>query len=295
MSRDALRRVRSATLRLLIPTLAHTLGRLPYGVLAVAGGVLARLLLATNRRYRVRALEHLRIAFPEADAKQLRALRRGCFRNAALNAVETLQLLARGAPALAARLVVEGWEHVEDERRAGRRILLLSAHTGYWELLGLVAARHGLPLYSFARRPDDPTFEELVRRLRLAVGVHNIERGTAEGRSRLRQALRSGSALAIFVDQDTRVDGAWVPFFGHPARTPVGAAELARRHAMRVVPCFLERRPGGIHAARVLPALELPADPIAATALMTATIEAHIRRHPEQWVWWHRRWRRQPV
>jgi KDO2-lipid IV(A) lauroyltransferase len=27
---------------------------------------------------------------------------------------------------------------------------------------------------------------------------------------------------------------------------------------------------------------------------MTAAIEAQIRRVPEQWVWMHRRWRRQP-
>ncbi|MDH3405295.1 MAG: lipid A biosynthesis lauroyl acyltransferase, partial [Acidobacteriota bacterium] len=53
-------------------------------------------------------------------------------------------------------------------------------------------------------------------------------------------------------------------------------------------------RPGGQHLARFLPALELPDDVTAATAAMTAVIEAQVRRVPEQWVWWHRRWRRQP-
>jgi KDO2-lipid IV(A) lauroyltransferase len=101
--------------------------------------------------------------------------------------------------------------------------------------------------------------------------------------------------LAILIDQDTSVDGVWVPFFAQAAHTPIGAAEMALRHGMRVVPAFLERREGGLHAARFLPALELPADATAATAVMTSAIEEHIRRHPEQWVWWHRRWRRQPV
>jgi KDO2-lipid IV(A) lauroyltransferase len=42
------------------------------------------------------------------------------------------------------------------------------------------------------------------------------------------------------------------------------------------------------------PELPLPPDPTAATARMTAAIEAQIRSHPEQWVWLHRRWRRKP-
>jgi KDO2-lipid IV(A) lauroyltransferase len=56
----------------------------------------------------------------------------------------------------------------------------------------------------------------------------------------------------------------------------------------------MERLADGTHRCRFLPALDLPADPIAATACMTACIEAQIRRRPEQWVWMHRRWRRQP-
>ncbi|MCZ6508500.1 MAG: lysophospholipid acyltransferase family protein, partial [Acidobacteria bacterium] len=170
----------------------------------------------------------------------------------------------------------------------------LSCHTGFWELLGVATARQGLPLFAVGRRPDEAVFGDLVRRVRAAVAAQNIERGTAEGRRLLRRALEGEGALTILIDQDTSVDGVWVPFFGQPAHTPVGAAEMALRHNMRVVPAFLERRAGGVHAARFLPALALPADATAATAVMTAAIEEHIRRHPEQWVWWHRRWRRQP-
>jgi KDO2-lipid IV(A) lauroyltransferase len=294
MDRERFRGVRSRVLRVLMPVLIHTVGRLPYTVLAWLGAALGRVLLVTNRRERVRSLDHLERAFPEESPAKLRAIRRGCFVNAALNALEALQLLARGRGVLDRRLLVEGWENVEREREQGHRLLLLSGHTGLWELIGLATLRHGIRLYGIGRRLDEEVFAELVSRIRTTVQGYNIERGTAEGRRRLRQVLKGEGALAIFIDQDTQVEGTWVPFFGHPAYTPVGAAKMALRHGMRVVPAFLERRPGGMHVARFLPALELPDDVTAATAAMTAAIEAQVRRVPEQWVWWHRRWRRQP-
>lgn len=98
----------------------------------------------------------------------------------------------------------------------------------------------------------------------------------------------------MLIDQDTKVDGVWVPFFGRPAFTPVGAAELALRQKAIVLPFFIERKADGDHLLRFLPPLDLPDDPREATALMTRAIEEQVRRRPEQWVWMHRRWRRQP-
>ena len=279
-------------LRLLVPLLTQTVGRLPYRGLELSARALARLLLVTNAKHRVLARRHLTLAFPEASEGEIEDLVLGCFRNAALNGVETLQLLARGHQAFDQRLAVEGAENLERER--GKRLLVLSCHSGFWEILGIAGARSGMPFFGIGRRPDDPVVADIVSRVRVAQQGLNIERGTVEGRRRLRQALNGEGGLVMLIDQDTKVEGTWVPFFGHPAFTPLGAANMALKHKMQVVPAFCERRGGGQHVARFLPALELPDDPTAATAVMTATIEAQIRRHPEQWVWWHRRWRRQP-
>jgi len=287
-----MRRVRSAALRIIVPVLTQTVGRLPYFGLALFARGLARLLLVTNRKHRRLALEHLRLAFQDASEHELEMLVRGCFLNAALNVAETLQLLARGHRAFDHRLAVEGAENLERER--GKRLLVLCCHSGFWEVLGIAGARQEMPFFGFGRRPDDPVFADIVTRVRKAVKGKNIERGTVEGRRRLRQALKGDGGLVMLIDQDTKVDGTWVPFFGRPAYTPVGAAEMALKHKMSVVPAFCERRGGGQHVVRFLPALELPEDPTAATAVMTSATEAHIRRNPAQWVWWHRRWRRQP-
>ena len=46
----------------------------------------------------------------------------------------------------------------------------------------------------------------------------------------------------MLIDQDTKVDGVWVPFFGRPAFTPVGAAEIALEEVGEVAPVLDEKR-----------------------------------------------------
>ena len=122
----------------------------------------------------------------------------------------------------------------------------------------------------------------------------SLGRGSRSASRQLLRALRSGKVLAMLVDQDIQTDGVWVPFFGRLAHTPSALADLALRLDAAVVPAFDERLPDGKHRIRFLEPLDLPDDRVAATAAMTAVIEEQIRRRPEQWVWMHRRWRRQP-
>src|SRR6202035_3390432 len=120
------------------------------------------------------------------------------------------------------------------------------------------------------------------------------ERGSEGAARQILGTLRRGGALGMLIDQDTKVDGVWVPFFGRPAFTPVGAAKIALRQRARVIAVFIERLPDGSPLARAVPPLDLPADPREATARMTAVVEEQIRRRPEQWAWMHRLGRRQP-
>ena len=106
---------------------------------------------------------------------------------------------------------------------------------------------------------------------------------------------------APLTDQDIKdVPGTFVPFFGLPAWTPTGAAMFSIRMNSPVVPGFIHRLPNGKHIAEFHPPLPTPTDGSTEdrieelTATATAKIEDQIRAHPEQWVWMHRRWRRQP-
>jgi Kdo2-lipid IVA lauroyltransferase/acyltransferase len=288
----------SARLEPLVPVLAaglsRLLGRLSWPGVQRLGRGLGLLAWTFGRRDRRRSLDHLALAFPELPEKARQALARDCFRHQGMNLAECLHLLHGDCADVSRHVEVRGWEEVERARASGRPLLIVTGHCGNWELLAAALNCRGLGMAVVARALDEPRLQGMLAGLRRRFGTATIERGSDGAARQMLGLLRRGEALGMLIDQDTKVDGVWVPFFGRPAFTPVGAAKIALRQATVVLPVFIERRPDGSHLARVLPALDLPEDPREATALMTRAIEEQVRRHPEQWVWMHRRWRRQP-
>jgi KDO2-lipid IV(A) lauroyltransferase len=272
-----------------------TLGRLPWSAAQRVGRWIGALGWHLSRRDRRRTLDHIALAYPEMPEADRRRLGRDCFRHHGTTLGECLHLFRRDCAFVGSVLDVQGWEEVEKVRAAGRPLLILTGHCGNWELLAAAINCRGVGMAVVARPLDEPAQQRLLAGLRRRFGTPTIERG-GEGASRqLLVTLRKGGALGLLIDQDTKVDGVWVPFFGRPAFTPVGAAKIALRQKTAVIPVFIERLDDGRHLVTFHPVLDLPDDATAATALMTAKIEEQVRRRPEQWVWMHRRWRRQPV
>ncbi len=281
-------------LALLVSCLSNTLGRLLWGAAQRVGGALGALCWWLLARDRKRSLAHLEIAFPEWSAAERKRIARASFRHLGTTLGECLHLLRRDSKALTSRVVFEGWEHIESARAAGQPIVILTGHCGNWELLAGALATGGLPLAAVARSLDEPGLQRLLAALRERFGTETIERGRDGSARQILAALRRGTALGLLIDQDTDVDGVWVPFFGRLAYTPVGAAKIALKQNAAVLPTFIERLADGNHRAVVQPPLDLPQDLEPATAAMTLAIEAQVRRRPEQWVWMHRRWKRRP-
>lgn len=294
MSRQEWRNVRSRLMELGVSGVAAILGRASLSTAQRFGVALGAVGWRLSRRDRARTLEHLARAFPELEEDQRRDLARACFRHLGVTGGECLHLMRQDCAAVRRYVDVSGWENVEAVRADRRPVLILTGHCGNWELLAAAINCHGLGMSVIARRATDPRLSPAILGLRQRFGTETINRAEPGASRKLLTVLREGGAIGMLIDQDTKVKGAWVPFFGRPAFTPLGAAEIALKRGAGVIPSFIARQIDGRHQAVFHPELELPDDHAKATALMTATIEAQIRLHPEQWVWMHRRWRRQP-
>ena len=247
------------------------------------------------RRDRRRMAAHLEVAFPEKSPNERRELERQCWRHLGMAIFELLHIRGRDPGEAASHVEIVGFEAVEAAKKAGQAVVILTGHCGNWELISTANHRHGLGLAAMARELDEAALQDFAVAFRRHLGSETIARGSASSTKQLLRVLRNKGALGLLIDQDIQeADSVFVPFFGKPAWTPTAATDLALRLGAAVVPTFAERLADGSHRVTFYPALELPANVQAATAQMTAEIEKQIRRHPEQWVWMHRRWRRQP-
>lgn len=277
--------------RVLPPRFALWLG-------GILGDAFARLPARDPRLARV----HLARAFPDRPAAWHAATARACFRHFGRMALWTLATLERDPRRLRRGLAVEGAGNLRALRAACRRgegTMGMAGHFGNWELLARVAAT-AVPLTVIGRRLRWPWADALVWEARSRGGARLVYQDD-DVRLVIRE-LRSGRFVATLPDQDIpRLAGDWVPWFGQPAYTPTGPAVLAQLAGGWVQPghLFLRHR-GGLRWTWVLhtgPRVRFARNPdreAAARAIMAWTMayeEALVRRHPEQWVWWHRRWR----
>ncbi len=277
------------------------LSLLPLGLLRPLGIGLGRLALGLSKRERSRAEDNLAIAFPELSEPQRLEILRGCARNLGQNLVETAWLTRASFDQVQGMLTCTGLENLSEPINRGQGVLMLTAHCGNWEFVNPALRSQGLPFSAVVREIFDPRLDRMSAQIRERFGAKVIPRGFRAGHH-ISSALKQGRIVAILIDQDIKsIPGAFTPFFGRPAWTPIGAAKMALRSGCPIVPTFMHRGDDGRQHLDALPALEVP-DPdlsederiLALTATATCVIEVQIRRFPEQWVWMHRRWRTRP-
>jgi KDO2-lipid IV(A) lauroyltransferase len=272
-------------------------GLLPPAGLAKVGNVLGNFYAALPGRRRRIIDFNLRLAFPELTDDERRALARAVTRHFARSALDAIRIQRLRPEELLAAVDIVGAENVERAMSQGRGAFFLTAHIGSWEVAALVTGLKVEAGLSVVNRPlDNPLLEIELDRLRKlygnhVFGKHNIVREVLA-------QLKKGGGVGILIDQRVREDqGVEVPFFAHPAWTPGILARIARKTGAPVVPTFALRDRPGHYTLRYeepvviddIPEAEL--DEVPLTARYLAILEAAIRANPDQWLWYHDRWK----
>jgi KDO2-lipid IV(A) lauroyltransferase len=247
---------------------------------------------------REQVIRNLSLAFPEKGRGEVAILGRAFFRELGRNAWDALRMDAAGVSFLKENVRFSGLKLFDHAMKLKRGVVVVTGHIGCWELMPAAFAALGYPINVIGRRAYDDRLNEMLVGLRSRHGIRTIDRDA--GAKEALRCLRRGEALGVLIDQDTRVKGVFVDFFGRPAYTPTGAVEFALRTGAALVPMAIHRNGDGKHTIEVLEYLPLPStgneeqDLTLHTQRCTEILEGFIRKHPDQWVWMHERWRTKP-
>ncbi len=270
---------------------------LPASGLDRVGDTIGNLFAMTGGRRREIVDFNLELAFPEKSAAERRELARAVARHFARSGLDAIRIQGLEPDELLATVEISGWENAEKALSLGRGVFFLTAHIGSWEVAALVT---GLKLergLAVVNRPlDNPLLERELDRLRKLYGNHVFGK-----RNMLREMLtqlKRGGGVGILIDQRVNPDqGVEVPFFGRPAWTHPVLARMAVKTGAPVVPTFALRERPGVYSLRYdepvmvddLAAGERGDVPL--TTRYMKILEDAIRERPDQWLWYHDRWK----
>jgi KDO2-lipid IV(A) lauroyltransferase len=280
---------------LIVRTLVAIVRVTPGVVVRAAGTVLGLGLYAIDRPHRRIAERNLATAFPSRPEAERRAIARAAFAHFGRLLFELLQFSTLSPHQMLARVEFDGEDRARLAYARGKGVLFITGHFGFWELHAMVHAVKIEPISILARALDNPHLNRLLEQIRQRTGNTAVyRRGTLR---RVMRTLQAGHGVAVLIDQHIMGrDAIYVDFFERPAATTSAVAALALRTGAPVVPVFALPRGRG----RYRMIYEHPIEPPRAdapdavrefTQRCTDVLEMYVRRHPELWLWMHRRWR----
>ena len=269
-------------------------GQLPWNFLLATGRGLGHLAWRLAKRRSHIARTNIRLCFPELTPEEQENLARRSVISTGEAILEMAGSFSNHRIDLDKRLVIKGMEHIEQARADGKGVLLLGMHFNSIDV-GSRLLGYLMDFYAVYRPNDNRVIDRLINQGRGNYLKGNVPRSDIRQMIRL---LRNGEVLWYAPDQDYGIAHAvFVPFFGIPAATITATSRIARMGKARVIPTAHYRLPGGRYQIEFGPPLEnFPSgDEEADTARINRTIEHYVRKHPEQYLWVHKRFKHQPA
>ena len=263
--------------------------RLPLGARLATFGWIFRHLVAPLAGYRKRARAQIAATYPDMAPADQRRLADRVAENTGRTFIELYAPEDLADQVTRSRVGGPGLQPLEEARRSGRAILLVTGHFGNHEAGRHALIQRGFVIGGLYRRMANPYFNDHYTRTMIELSGPTFEKGR-KGTMGFARFLKSGGTGVLLFDLFDR-HGEVVEFLDRPALTSTSAAELALRFDALLVPFFGERQADGQTFDIQFDTPIAHSDPLSMTREMTRALERRIARAPDQWFWYHLRWK----
>jgi len=199
---------------------------------------------------------------------------------------------------LANKLTFENEEILKDAIKNEEKIILITAHYGNWELIPLALGAFFGKITGVGRALENEQLNIILQNNREQFNIQMLEKnGAMKG---MIKALNSRRLLGLLVDQNTSdSEGVLINFFGKKARQTHSTALLARKFNAVIIPAFITTNDYKNYKItfydKILPIKsdDIDKDILELTQKQSDAIEKAIRKKPDEWFWFHKKWKNQ--
>lgn len=291
----------SVVISRVLNTLVDLMGFIPIRTGQFMGRMLGRFLGIAAVGPMKSSLNGLKMVFGNRmSEKQLRRLNRRVVMHFSQMLFEVPHVLKLNVNNLHRYVFFENEKAFSDALAKGKGCFILTGHFGNWELMSAaITLRFQTDGIAVARPVDFAPAEDLLLRLRTRYGTEIVPKKKAM--KKLLMGVRDNKTMGILLDQNVDwYEGVFVPFMGEAACTNKGLALIAMKTGAPVIPVFSARQPDGRYRVVFEKEVDLVrtgsklSDVEENTALFNRIINKYIYWYPEQWFWFHKRWKTRP-
>jgi KDO2-lipid IV(A) lauroyltransferase len=268
--------------------------RLGYRVAGSVSAVCYRTIFRAHRKALMANLAHV---LDSDDAGLLDRVGARSFQNFGKYVIDFIHFPSLTRNEMQRRLRFDQWDELNAAAGSGRGIIIATLHFGNWDLGAAALAAYDYKINAVAETFPYPPMNELVQGSRAKLGLRFI--GSERTGPAVFRALRRGEMLAILVDVVTDEGSIEVEFFGASARVSAAAARIALRTNAWVIPAIVAR--DATDDMAIAPVLDFSlrdfiasgdeaTDARELTQRIMASMEPHVRAHPDQWFMYRPMW-----
>ncbi len=277
---------------LLVHLVMFIFGSMNFDTASNIGGWLGRA-IGPHLKVNKTARNNIKMAMPELSGERVEEILIGMWDNLGRVLTEFAHMKDMDAEKISKICTIEGQENL-DELLKAKGCFLMTGHFGNWEMIPVITHIKNLPNHIVYRKANNPYVDKIISKVR-SYHCHSSSAKGSVGARQIIKSLHEGKKVLMLVDQKQN-SGIEVPFFGRPAMTASGIANMALKYDCKIFSMKIRRVDGSKFILTVYPALEITktgdeqADILNAMTHINHILEGWIRENPEQWFWVHNRW-----
>lgn len=239
--------------------------------------------------------QNLAFAFNNAlSDKEKEEIERYCYRNLALNLLQTMENRRNSAKELASCVTFKNREKVDAILSEGKGIIFVSAHLGNWELGAAALSSIITPIASIYRGFSRKEFDSYLFEAR---SNHRMKLAEKNGALKhMTKTLKNNGSISLMIDQASNARyGIPIDFFGHRTYHSSTAAHLGSKFNVPIVGVYIFSDDEEQYTISFEDPIEVKG--VSEEAILEATtkqvnaLERIIKEHPKFWFWCHKRWK----